>query len=203
MKIMTREEGKKYLEQVLDQLKKETPNENLESFEERFNDSREVLKFENNYIYVIVKDSLTKLLIEKFNSRRMNEILNELVKEKTGFKFITKEEADKEQKETAKISSIDDLNFDRSTRKLRAEFTFDNFVVGESNRFAFVTAMKVAESPYAILNPLYIFGDVGLGKTHIMMAVGHYILDKNINTPSRHCPSSFLSLTCSVECCAF
>ena len=86
----------------------------------------------------------------------MNEILNELVKEKTGFKFITKEEAEKEQKTTAKISSIDDINFDRSTRKLRAEFTFDNFVVGESNRFAFVTAMKVAESPYAVLNPLYI-----------------------------------------------
>ena len=182
MKIMTNEEAKKYLEQVLDQLKKETPNENVESFEERFYESREVLKFENNYIYVIVKDSLTKLLIEKFNSRRMNEILNELVKEKTGFKFITKEEAEKEQKTTAKISSIDDINFDRSTRKLRAEFTFDNFVVGESNRFAFVTAMKVAESPYAVLNPLYIFGDVGLGKTHIMMAVGHYILDRDINT---------------------
>ena len=71
--IMTNLEAKKYLEQVLDQLKKETPTENLDNFEERFNESREVLKFENNYIYVIVKDPLTKLLIEKFNSRRMNE----------------------------------------------------------------------------------------------------------------------------------
>lgn len=181
MKIMTKEEAKKYLDIVLEQLEKETPSENLENFVDRFKDSREVLKFENNYIYVITKDNLTKLFIEKFHSRRMNDILTSLTKEKTGFKFISKEEAAKEQQEVAKLASVDSLGFDRSNRKLRAEFTFDNFVVGESNRFAFITAMKVAESPFAILNPLYIFGDVGLGKTHLMMAIGHYILDKNIN----------------------
>ena len=182
MKIMTIDEAKKYLSLVLEQLKKETPAENLANFEERFGDMREVLKFENNYIYVIVKDPLTKLLIEKFNSRRMNELLTIATKEKMGFKFVTEEDAEKEKEQNSPFASIDNLNFDRSTRKLRAEFTFDNFVVGESNRFAFVTAMKVAESPYAILNPLYIFGDVGLGKTHLMMAIGHYILDKDINT---------------------
>lgn len=181
MDIMTNLEAKKYLEQVLDQLKKETPTENLDNFEERFGESREVLKFENNYIYVIVKDPLTKLLIEKFNSRRMNEILTDLLQTKTGFKFITKEDDEKENKATEKLAQVDAMNFERSSRKLRAEFTFDNFVVGESNRFAFVTAMKIAESPYAVLNPLYIFGDVGLGKTHLMMAIGHYILDRNIN----------------------
>lgn len=182
MFFMTINEAKIYLDETLEQLKKETPVENLDTFEERFKEINEVFKIENDYIYVIVKDSLTKLLIEKFNSRRMNEILTKLVGEKKGFKFITKEEADKESTETSKIASIDNTNFDRSTRKLRAEFTFDNFVVGESNRFAFVTAMKVAESPYAVLNPLYIFGDVGLGKTHLMMAIGHYILDKNIKS---------------------
>ncbi len=182
MKIMTIDEAKKYLSLVLEQLKKETPAENLANFEERFGDMREVLKIENNYIYVIVKDPLTKLLIEKFNSRRMNELLTIATKEKMGFKFVTEEDAEKEKEQNSPFASIDNLNFDRSTRKLRAEFTFDNFVVGESNRFAFVTAMKVAESPYAILNPLYIFGDVGLGKTHLMMAIGHYILDKDINT---------------------
>ena len=182
MNFMTVDEAKKYLSLVLEQLKKETPAENLANFEERFGDMREVLKYENNYIYVIVKDPLTKLLIEKFNSRRMNELLTIALKEKAGFKFITEEDAEKEKEQNSPFVSIDNLNFDRSTRKLRAEFTFDNFVVGESNRFAFVTAMKVAESPYAILNPLYIFGDVGLGKTHLMMAIGHYILDKDINT---------------------
>ena len=65
---------------------------------------------------------------------------------------------------------------------LKAEYTFDNFETGESNRFAFLSAMKVAETHDKIYNPLYIFGDVGLGKTHLMMAIGHYILDNDPNT---------------------
>ena len=98
------------------------------------------------------------------------------------FKFITEEDAKTEEESNKNlISAIDPQTIQRSNRKLRAEFTFDNFVIGESNRFAFVTAMKIAESPQSVLNPFYLFGDVGLGKTHLMMAIGHYILDKNIN----------------------
>ena len=66
-------------------------------------------------------------------------------------------------------------------RSLRPEYTFDNFVTGEANREAFTFAVKVAESPNVTINPFYIFGDVGLGKSHLMMAIGHYILDNNIN----------------------
>lgn len=178
---MTKEEATKYLNLVLDQLKTETSPDKIDDLLNRFDDGREVLKIENDYIYFIVKDSLAKLFIERFHSARMNELLCSLINKKMGFKFVTREDAEKEKlNEVAKFASVD-KTFDRSSRKLRAEFTFDNYVVGESNRLAFITATKVAESPYAILNPLYIFGDVGLGKTHLMMAIGHYILDKNIN----------------------
>lgn len=179
---MLKEECKNYYEKVLEQLEQETPGEDIETFKDRFTNVIDVLKFENDYIYVIIKDPLTKLLIEKFNSRRMNEILESISNQKIAFKFITEEDAKKEQEKSKNlIASIDPKTLERSTRKLRAEFTFDNFVIGESNRFAFITAMKVAESPYSVLNPLYMFGDVGLGKTHLMMAIGHYILDKNRN----------------------
>ena len=179
---MILEDATKYLNLVLEELKKETPECNLDTLESRLENITGVFKLENDYIYVIVSDVLSKVVIEKFNSRRMNEILNTIQSKKLGFKFITQEEANAEkQNETAKFASIDTKTFDRSNRKLRAEFTFDNYVVGESNRLAFITATKVAESPYSILNPLYIFGDVGLGKTHLMMAIGHYILDRNIN----------------------
>lgn len=179
---MLKEECKQYYDQVLEQLEKETPLEDIDNFKERFSKARDVLKFENDCIYVITKDALTKVLIEKFNSRRMNDILQTITSQKIAFKFITEENAKKEQEKNLNlIASIDPKTIERSTRKLRAEFTFDNFVIGESNRFAFVTAMKVAESPYSVLNPLYMFGDVGLGKTHLMMAIGHYILDKNRN----------------------
>ena len=112
----------------------------------------------------------------------MDQIIQEKLDDKYGFKFITEVDA-KNEDNSPKITIASPIsnNFDRSNRKLRAEFTFDNFIVGESNKLAFISAMKVAEAPYSIFNPLYIFGDVGLGKTHLMMAIGHYILDKNIN----------------------
>ena len=66
-------------------------------------------------------------------------------------------------------------------RNLSTLYRFENFVVGESNRYAYLTASKVAENSVLVCNPLYIFGDVGLGKTHLMTSIGNYILDNNIN----------------------
>lgn len=143
-----------------------------------------VHKVLNNYIYLIVENGLAKYRFEKFYLDSANEALKKFTSEPTKFKAIILEDAKKEDAEKAKkeFNKPDESELTRNNRKLRVEYTFENFVTGESNRFAFITASKVAESPHVTLNPLYIFGDVGLGKTHLMMAIGHYILDRDINS---------------------
>lgn len=134
-------------------------------------------KFVDGKIFLIVENNLTKFRIEKFYLSKMNELLSQCTNENISFQLITKEMADAEFKEYKK----DDQNKPASSsviskRILRAEYTFENFITGEANREAFTFAVRVAESPNVTINPFYIFGDVGLGKTHLMTAIGHYIL---------------------------
>lgn len=153
------------------------------TFNQTFAPITEIYKVQNKVIYLIVNNSLDIFRLKRFYLAKMNELLTQIAGEQMSFGFISKAEADEQSKSQVVENNIQNTNLNVIKRRnLRSEYTFSNFVTGEANREAFTFSVKVAESPHVTINPFYIFGDVGLGKTHLMTAIGHYILENNPNT---------------------
>ena len=151
-------------------------------FNETFAPITNVFKVVNHYVFLIAPNSFVKGKIDAFYLNRLNAMLNEYLDVKHMFKIITKEQAAEElSKSSYAINTPEKGLEDKYKTGLNNMYTFDNFVVGSSNRLAYTSAIKVADQPGVFANPLYIFGEVGLGKTHLMQCVGNYILENDVN----------------------
>ena len=116
--------------------------------------------------------------IETVFLNRLNSKLNEYFQERHIFKLITKQDIENKKEEKVIENVEPKRNYENG---LNQSYTFDNFVVGSSNRFAYTSALKIADQPGMVANPFYIFGDVGLGKTHLMQCVGNYIYENHMD----------------------
>lgn len=122
-----------------------------------------------NNEYAIVEVPLD--VHKKHLQENYGEIIKETFMEVTGsnfkFKYVTKEELEEDNPQI-KVNDNNEAIFESG---LDSKYTFDNFISGESNKFAKAIGLAVAEKPGAMYNPLFIYGSSGLGKTHLMHAI--------------------------------
>ncbi len=139
--------------------------------------------FAINYLQQKHLKEVEEALFETTNLKRaVRFVLDETVKPIKKKQKQTKEE--KEHIETAK--RLENLAQMHSFCGLNLKYTFDNFVEGENSKFAYRVAKMIAENPGQKYNPLFISGTVGLGKTHLMQAIGHKILRNFPNLKVRY-----------------
>ena len=152
----------------------------------------EVSGYDNGVLTVVTGQSIALQWLKKNYNAQITEILKRITKEENARLNIIydinaakklKKEAEKMHRKEAeaqqKEQAIENLSYMQSASNLNLKYKFENFVVGKENKFGYEAALSVAKNPNGKYNPLFIYGKAGLGKTHLMQAIGHYTIFNN------------------------
>ena len=149
----------------------------------------EVSGYDKGVLTVVTGQMMGRDLLRKNHYQQIVDVIKKVTHNQTAdFVIIYDEKAAKSLKKEnerfqkkiteskLKEQAMENLSNMQSASNLNLKYKFENFVVGKSNEFAYKVAMAVAQNPAKKYNPLFIYGNAGLGKTHLMQAIGHYTI---------------------------
>ena len=198
-------EQKDLWQSVLDEI---YPEVNSASFHAWFHDLK-LIKIQDNKVYIQVPMEIHKRILTTNYYSLIDDAFYKVTNHNYEFEFLLKEEIGDELLQLEPIvDNVDNfvvekkeepLNDEKWETNLNPELNFDNYIVGDSNRLAKIAGMIVAEQPGKVHNPLFIYGKSGLGKTHLMHAIGNYIVShskkKVLYTTSEMFKDDYISIT--------
>ena len=130
--------------------------------------------FKDGVFYLSTTSETAKIRIASLHGTTIRETLQEISKDIKDIKII---ETSEEEELFKKISEDEKKQDNTPLYNFKKEYTFDNFVIGNSNKYVYAACHGVAENPTKFINPLFIYGGSGLGKTHLLNAIGNYITE--------------------------
>ena len=143
----------------------------------------EIQSAENGHIVLLTSSNFQKNIVLSKYLDLLTNTFNYLTGRECTVSIVSREELEAASNNSDPNSSVNiEAPINYATTNLNPKYTFSSFVVGNNNRFAHAAALAVAEAPASSYNPLFIYGGVGLGKTHLMHAIGNEILRNNKNS---------------------
>ena len=145
--------------------------------------STKLLSYSGSNVTIAAPNSFARDWLENHYVHLITGILTELTGEDLYIKFVVQKDNSEDDFElpAPKVQVKQQDNLENSPGMLNPKYTFDTFVIGSGNRFAHAASLAVAEAPAKAYNPFFIYGGVGLGKTHLMHAIGHYVMEQKPN----------------------
>ena len=146
------------------------------SYETWFKNTK-LLSLDGNVARILVEMPIQKKSLQETWYQTISEVFSEITNTSFDFEFVLEDEVN-----TNVNIPLDNVGVPVNTPEksnLNDKYTFDSFIVGDSNKFAYMAAVSVAENPGKTYNPLFIYGSSGLGKTHLMHAIGNYIIENS------------------------